>query len=104
MKAQFISYSVTSEELYDEEGDVSFGDDYWIIEKIYVPSELRGQGIARKMLVKAIEEMKAEHPEYAIRLVCEAQDDETDQELLAKFYESVGFDAVGDDVGTMELN
>ena len=104
MNAQFISYSVTCEEIYDEDGEVSYGDDYWIIEKIYVPSELRGQGIARKMLLQAIEEMKAEHPEYAIRLVCEAQDDETDQELLAKFYESVGFDAVGDEIGTMELN
>lgn len=104
MKAQFISYSVTSEELYDEDGEVSYGDDYWLIEKIYVPSELRGQGIARGMLLQAIEEMRTEHPEYAIRLVCEAQDDETDQELLAKFYESVGFESVGDEIGTMELN
>ena len=104
MKAQFISYSVTSEELYDEDGEVSYGDDYWLIEKIYVPSELRGQGIARKMMIEAIAEMKAERPGLKIKLVAIPQDDETDIELLGAFYESLGFEAIGDEIGTMELN
>ncbi|KAB0585071.1 MULTISPECIES: GNAT family N-acetyltransferase [Edwardsiella] len=99
----YISYSVNAEEIYDESGDMTFGDDYWLIEKIYVPVEMRGQGVARKMLTEAIAKMQAEHPEYAIRLVCEAQDEDTDQEKLAAFYESVGFSAIGDEIGTMEL-
>ena len=103
METQYVSYSVQQEEIYDEEGEVSYGDDYWLIEKCYVAPEMRGQGIARKMMVEAIEEMKAERPELKIRLVCEAQDKDTDQELLAGFYESLGFDAIGDEIGTMEM-
>lgn len=103
METQYVSYSVQQEEIYDEEGEVSYGDDYWLIEKCYVAPELRGQGIARNMMEQAIAEMRAERPELKIRLVCEAQDADTDQELLAGFYESLGFDAVGDEIGTMEL-
>ena len=103
MTTHYVSYSVQQEEIYDEEGEVSYGDDYWLIEKCYVAPELRGQGIARKMMQEAIAEMRAERPELKIRLVCEAQDSDTDQELLAGFYESLGFDAIGDEIGTMEL-
>ena len=103
MSANYVSYSVQQEEIYDEEGEVSYGDDYWLIEKVYVATEMRGQGIARKMMIEAIAEMRAERPELMIRLVCEAQDKDTDQEMLAGFYESLGFDAVGDEIGTMEM-
>lgn len=99
----YVSYSVNQEEIYDEEGEVSYGDDYWLIEKCYVAPELRGQGIARMMMVVAIAAMRAERPDLKIRLVCEAQDEDTDQELLAGFYESLGFYAVGDEIGTMEM-
>lgn len=101
--SQYVSYSVTQEEIYDEDGEVSYGDDYWLVEKCYVAPELRGQGIARKMMEQAIAEMRAERPDLSIRLVCEAQDSDTDQEKLAGFYESLGFEAVGDEIGTMEL-
>ena len=99
----FISYSIESEEIYDEDGELSFGDDYWLITKIFVIPEQRGQGFARKMMADAIEEMKKERPELTIKLVCEAQDEDTDQEKLAAFYESFGFSATGDSIGTMEL-
>lgn len=103
MDKHYVSYSIQQEEIYDEEGEVSYGDDYWLVEKCYVAPELRGQGIARKMMVEAIADMRAERPGLTIKLVCEAQDDDTDQELLAGFYESLGFDATGDEIGTMEM-
>lgn len=92
---QFISYSIDSSEIFDNDGEVIGTEEFWLIEKIYVPSELRGNGIARKMMTKALVEMKTENAELSVKLWCEAQDDDTDQELLAAFYESFGFEATG---------
>ena len=103
METQYVSYPIQQEEIYDEEGEVSYGDDYWLVEMCYVAPELRGQGIARKMMEQAIAKMRSERPELTIKLVCEAQDEDTDQELLAGFYETLGFEAVGDEIGTMEM-
>lgn len=47
------------------------------------------------MLIDAIAEMKTENSMLDIKLWCEPQDDDTDIELLAAFYESVGFEATG---------
>ena len=102
MKA-FVSYDINCEEIYDEDGEVSYGEDYWLISNVFVEPAFRGQGVARKMMVEAIAEMKAERPELKIKLVAIPQDDETDIELLGAFYESLGFDAIGDEIGTMEL-
>ena len=102
MKA-FVSYDINCEEIYDEDGEVTCGDDYWLISNVFVEPAFRGQGVARKMMVEAIAEMKAERPELKIKLVAIPQDDETDIELLGAFYESLGFDAIGDEIGTMEL-
>ncbi|HBQ8407041.1 TPA: GNAT family N-acetyltransferase [Klebsiella pneumoniae] len=95
MSNEFISYDIDTESLFDEEGNEVEGAEYWLIEKIYVPVEKRGQGIARRMMSDAIKAMKAERPGLTIKLWCEAQDDETDSELLASFYESFGFEATG---------
>ena len=102
MKA-YVSYDINCEEIYDEDGEVSYGDDYWLISNVFVEKAFRGQGVARKMMIEAIAEMKAEHPELKIKLVAIQQDDETDIELLGAFYESLGFEAIGDEIGTMEL-
>ena len=102
MKA-YVSYDINCEEIYDEEGEVSYGDDYWLINNVFVEPAFRGQGVARKMMVEAIAEMKAERPELKIKLVAIPQGDETDIELLCAFYESLGFEAIGDEIGTMEL-
>ena len=102
MKA-YVSYDINCEEIYDEDGEVSYGDDYWLISNVFVEPAFRGQGVARKMMVEAIAEMKAERPELKIKLVATPQDDETDIELLGAFYESLGFEAIGDEIGTMEL-
>ena len=102
MKA-FVSYDINCEEIYDEDGEVTYGDDYWLISNVFVEPAFRGQGVARKLMVEVIAEMKAEHPELKIKLVAIPQDDETDIELLGAFYESLGFEAIGDEIGTMEL-
>ena len=102
MKA-FVSYDINCEEIYDEDGEVTYGEDYWLISNVFVEPAFRGQGVARKMMVEAIAEMKAERPELKIKLVAIPQDDETDIELLGAFYESLGFVAIGDEIGTMEL-
>lgn len=102
MKA-YVSYDINCEEIYDEDGEVSYGDDYWLISNVFVEKAFRGQGVARKMMIEAIAEMKAERPELKIKLVAIPQDDETDIELLGSFYESLGFEATGDEIGTMEL-
>lgn len=102
MKA-YVSYGINCEEIYDEDGEVSYGDDYWLISNVFVEPAFRGQGVARKMMVEAIAEMKAERQELKIKLVAIPQDDETDIELLGAFYESLGFEAIGDEIGTMEM-
>ena len=102
MKA-FVSYDINCEEIYDEEGVVTYGDDYWLISNVFVEPAFRGQGVARKLMTEAIAEMKAERPELKIKLVAIPQDDETDIELLGAFYESLGFEAIGDEIGTMEM-
>ena len=102
MKA-FVSYDINCEEIYDEDGEVTYGDDYWLVSNVFVEKEFRGQGVARKMMIEAIAKMKDERPELKIKLVAIPQDDETDIELLGAFYESLGFEAIGDEIGTMEL-
>ena len=102
MKA-FVSYDINCEEIYDEDGEVTYGEDYWLISNVFVEPAFRGKGVARKMMVEAIAEMKAERPELKIKLVVIPQDDETDIELLGAFYESLGFEAIGDEIGTMEM-
>ena len=102
MKA-YVSYDINCEEIYDEDGEVSYGDDYWLISNVFVEKAFRGQGVARKMMIEAIAKMKAERPDLKIKLVAIPQDDETDIELLGAFYESLGFEAIGDEIGTMEL-
>ena len=91
----YISYYINEDDIYNDEGDVVGVEEYWLIAKVFVQKEQRGQGIARKMMEEAIAEMQAKRPELSIKLWCEAQDKDTDQELLANFYESFGFDATG---------
>jgi ribosomal protein S18 acetylase RimI-like enzyme len=102
MKA-YVSYDINCEEIYDEDSEVYYRDDYWLISNVFVEKAFRGQGVARKLMLEAIAEMKAERPELKIKLVAMPQDDETDIELLGAFYESLGFEAIGDEIGTMEL-
>lgn len=91
----YISFCVNSDDVYNDEGEVIDSVEYWLIEKVYTPFEMRGRGIARQMMNDALAEMKLEESSLPVRLWCEAQDEDTDHELLAAFYESFGFDATG---------
>lgn len=92
---EYISYYIDQEEIYDDEGDVIGEEDYWLISMVYVPAEMRGNGVARKMMEEAIADIREKDSSLPIKLWCEAQDKDTDQELLAAFYESFGFEATG---------
>ncbi|ENE6639054.1 GNAT family N-acetyltransferase [Salmonella enterica] len=93
---EFISYQVNQDPVWsEEEQDIIDGQEYWLIAKVFVPLEKRGNGIARKLMSNAIIEMKAERPDLSIKLWCESQDSDTDDELLSAFYESFGFSFTG---------
>lgn len=92
---EYISYYIDQEEIYNDEGDVIGEEDYWLISMLYVPAEMRGNGVARKLMEDAIADMREKDSSLPIKLWCEAQDKDTDQELLAAFYESFDFEATG---------
>jgi ribosomal protein S18 acetylase RimI-like enzyme len=62
-----------------------------VIENIFVPNELRGQGIAKKMMQELIENNK----NIDIELHAYPQDEQTDINKLVEFYESFGFEIIG---------
>tara|TARA_R110000772_G_scaffold233800_2_gene345370 strand:- start:7318 stop:7584 length:267 start_codon:yes stop_codon:yes gene_type:complete len=71
-----------------------------VIENIFVPKELRGQGIARKIMQELIENNKS----VTIELHAYPQDEETELEKLVNFYESFGFQIeCGDDFSGYEM-
>lgn len=92
--AAYIDYGIDAEIELTEDFD-EIETEYWLISKIFVDQENRGNGIAREMLVNAIADMKSKRPDLDIKLWCEAQDDDTDHIKLIAFYESVGFDGTG---------
>ena len=94
----FVSWSVDTEVIYDDEGEESDGEDYILIEKIEVPPEHRGRGIARSMLREELAAMQAEHPDMPIRLsALPTESDGIDMSDLVAFYESEGFDVISTD-------
>ena len=104
----YISYDLTSEEVYNRDGDVVGYDDYVLIEKLFVAVEDRRQGVARKMLRDAIADIRKEHGnKMSIRLAAlPFGEDAIEMEDLVAFYESEGFSVVyaGDsDAVIMEL-
>jgi GNAT superfamily N-acetyltransferase len=92
----FISDTVTHDSVIDEDGEEVDGDDYILIELVYVKPEYRGMGIARKLLVDFLKKNRSCGMD--IRLVALPKEDEIDIERLVKFYESVGF-SIDDEQG-----
>lgn len=90
----FCAYRIETEIEFDEDGYEVEGDQYVLIEKIFVPVENRGNGIARRLLREAVSHSRTTHPGMAIRLVAEPLDASTDMERLVAFYESEGFDVI----------
>lgn len=62
MSKVYISYDVETETFLDEGGYECDGPEYWLISKVFVPLEERGQGKARKMMETALLEMRSERP------------------------------------------
>lgn len=88
----YVSWSIEAEELFDDEGNEYSGDDYALIEKVYVPSADRGNGIGSKMLRETIAEIQATHPEMTIKLAALPFDDcPMDMCELVEYYERFGF-------------
>ena len=91
-KEAYVSWDLETEVLFDEDGCEYDGEQYAMIEKIWVPESDRGQGKGRKMLESAIADIKAEHGKITIKIAALPFDNGMDMEDLVAFYESVGFD------------
>lgn len=68
----------------------------YIIAHLWVPAEQRGQGLGRKLLREAIEEMKADGEYALIKLSADSNSEDPENPIdafdLVEFYESEGFD------------
>lgn len=91
-KEAYVSWGLETVVLFDVDGCEYNGEQYAIIEKIWVPESDRGQGKGRKMLEAAIEEIKAEHGKITIKIAAMPFDNGMDMADLVAFYESIGFD------------
>lgn len=88
----YLSWDVTSDPHFTEEGDEIAGDPYALIEKVYVHPEDRNKGIATKLMRNAMEEIKNKHPNMPVKLTPIPLDKDTDIERLTDFYKKFGFD------------
>jgi len=88
----YVSYSKTNDPSFDEDGYETPGEDYVLIDKVFVPKDKRGQGTGKKIIKQAIHEiMNSEDKNLDIRLSADPFDGGMDQEKLVKFYEKLGF-------------
>ena len=88
----YVSWNLETEVLFDEDGCEYDGEEYALIEKIWVPAEDRGQGKGREMLENAINDIRTQHGKIIIKIAALPFDDGMDMDDLVSFYESVGFD------------
>lgn len=89
----YISWDEESDPIFDKEGDEIGNDDYILIGKLFIPSELRGQGIGRLLLRDSLKKISREHPGETVRLAALPFDNSPlEMNELVKFYESEGFD------------
>jgi GNAT superfamily N-acetyltransferase len=91
-EGSYVSWVINNDPVFDEEGNETAGEDYALIEKIFVPKESRGRGAGRALLRNALREITAAHPGMDIKLAALPFDDGMDMEDLVSFYESEGFD------------
>ena len=88
----YVSWGLTEEPLFDGDGEEIGYKEYVLIEKIFVPSHQRRQGIARKLLREAIAEAKQEYHNLPVKIAAlPFGDDQIDMTDLVAFYESEGF-------------
>lgn len=88
----YISWDITSDSSFDAEGNETHGADYALIEKVWVPVEMRGQGLGKKLIADAIAEIRAIHGDITIRLAAlPFGEDPMDIDDLVAYYERMGF-------------
>lgn len=87
----YVSWSLNEYPVFDEGEEVG-SEEYVLIEKLFVPSNQRRQGVARKLLREAIAEAKSKHPDLPIKIAAlPFGEDQIDMSDLVAFYESEGF-------------
>lgn len=106
-KYGFVSYSVNNDPSFDDEGNEYTGNDYVLIDLVFVKPEFRSQGYAKKLVLAAIDEIKVEHNGLDIKLYALPKEKDIELEGLVDLYESCGFsidkDAVNSDGVVMVL-
>jgi predicted GNAT family N-acyltransferase len=87
----YVTWSLDNEIEFTADGDEVTGEEYVLIEKVYVPVAERGNGAGRAALRNAIAEIEIAHPGMTIRLSALPQEGCMDVADLVAFYESEGF-------------
>jgi len=96
-KYGYVSYHEETDPVFDSECNEIGEKTYMLIDLVWVESEYRRQGYARKMLAEAIVEM--EKTGLPIYLAALPKDDDVELDWLVSFYESAGFVANDEDQG-----
>ena len=89
----YVEYSVSNDMSFDEEGNEIIGDDYVLIDKVFVPKDKRGRGYGKSIIKNTLREI-INNPEtkgMPIKLDADPFDNGMEQEQLVEFYENLGF-------------
>lgn len=89
----YVSWDINEDFILNEDNEEVSSGEYVLIEKVYVPVEQRRQGVATKILLDAIEDIKKKHTGMDIRLAAlpDSGEDEIEMDNLVSFYERIGF-------------
>jgi hypothetical protein len=89
----YLSWSINSNPNYDEEGNETPGENYALIDKLYVPESERKKGLGRTMIKNSLAEIQKKHPHLPIKVSAYPfGKNPIDMDNLVKFYQSEGFD------------
>jgi len=92
-KGAYVSYGKNADPFLDSENHESYGPEYWLIEKLFVPEEYRGTGVGSAMVKNAIHEMIKEDPSKPIKLSADPfGENAMSHQELADWYKKLGFD------------
>lgn len=87
----YQSWSLERDVFISDDGEEVRGEEYALIEKIFVPACERGRGMGTELLREAIAEIRAEHGSVVIKLAALPLDRDTDLFQLVAWYEREGF-------------
>lgn len=87
----YQSWSIEREFFLDEDGEECYGEEYALIDKIFVPAGERGHGVGTALLREAIAEIRAEHGGICIKLAALPCERGIDMQQLVEWYEREGF-------------